>query len=211
MIEVQVDTSQVLGPVRQQGQRATCLAFTASDLNAAANATPHLSVEFLCHHAAREMSTWTAGEGFTVESILNAAQCPGQPLEELYPYIVNHLAAPPQTPPPGLSPLYRSPSQRRGLTVQEVLDEVLGDRAVGVIVAVTRTLFQPVQGIVEFSPLVLPDQYHAMVAVGSGHHRSSGEPHLLLRNSWGTSWGNNGHAWFSLSYLNSHLVEGVVF
>lgn len=53
MIEIQVDRSEVLGAARYQGLRPTCIAFTMSDLNAGAHKTGPLSVEYLCHHAAR--------------------------------------------------------------------------------------------------------------------------------------------------------------
>jgi len=211
MIEVQIDASQVLGDVRHQGKRPTCLAFTASDLNAAANDTAHLSVEYLCHHAARQMPQWSTDSGFTIDAILMAANGPGQPIEELYPYGHADLAAPLQQPPANLSPLYCSPSQRRGLAVQEVFDELEARRIAGVVIAVTRSLFRPVNGVIDDDPMILPDQYHAMVAVGVGRHKTTNESHLLLRNSWGPQWGANGHAWVSRSHLNLHLVEGMTF
>ena len=211
MIEVQIDASQVLGGVRHQGKRPTCLAFAASDLNAAANDTAHLSVEYLCHHAARQMPQWSTDSGFTIDAILMAANGPGQPVEELYPYGHADLAAPLQPPPANLSPLYRSPSQRRGLTAQEVFDGLEARRITGVVMAVTRSLFRPVNGVIDDDPMVLPDQYHAMVAVGVGCHKATGESHLLLRNSWGPQWGANGHAWVSRSLLNLLLVEGMTF
>lgn len=211
MIEVQAKCGTALGPVRHQGKRPTCLAFTASDLNAVANATGHLSVEFLCHHAARRMQTWSANDGFTVEAILAATHAPGQPPECLYPYSGDNLDAPLTIPAPGLAPLYSSSAGRRGMTPEEVLHEVGNGHAVGIVVAVTRSLFRPETGIVQYDPMVLPDQYHAMVAVALGQHRTTAEPHLLLRNSWGPTWGLNGHAWISKSYLNMHLVEGMVF
>ena len=77
MIEVQVDHSRALGEARDQGMRPTCLAFAAADLNAAFNATKHLSVEFLCHYAARLTPSWTTGDGFTIDAVLGAASDPG--------------------------------------------------------------------------------------------------------------------------------------
>ena len=40
---------------------------------------------------------------------------------------------------------------------------------------------------------------HAMIITGV---RNMGdETHFLIRNSWGTDWGNKGHTWFDSSYL----------
>ena len=210
MIKVHSQASGVLGPVRHQGQRGTCLAFTASDLNAVANDTEHLSVDYLCHHAAREMHGWQSHEGFTIEAILNAVHQPGQPLEAQYPYSPDNPAAP-TSAPPALAPLYTSPTQQRGLGVLQILDCIGAGQPVGVVVAVTPSLFRPIDEIIVFDKGVLPDQFHAMVAVAVGHHAASGELHIQLRNSWGVNWGNNGHAWVSRPYLEMHLVEGVMF
>lgn len=211
MIKVLSQASDALGPVRHQGQRGTCLAFTASDLNAAANGTEHLSVDYLCHHAMRAMPGWQSHQGFTIEAILAAAYTPGQPFESLYPYSPDNPAAPLATPSAALSPLYTTPAQRRGLGVPQILESIDAGQPVGIIVAVTPSLFRPVDEIVLFDQGVLPDQYHAMIAVAVGHHSDSGELHVQLRNSWGTKWGKDGHAWVSRSYLEMHLVEGVTF
>lgn len=208
MIEVEVNHSALLGPPRNQGRRPTCLAFTASDLNAFANATAHLSVEFLCHHAAKVDGGWEPGDGFTVDQVFAAVMSPGQPEEVIYPYRAEAHDAPLQAPPGGLMPLYRSPSNARALALSEVVALVRNGRAVGVVVAVTKSLFYPIDGMVAFDPFVIPDQFHAMVAVGVGTHRLSSETHIYLRNSWGAGWGNQGHAWVSERHLKLHMQEG---
>ncbi|CAB3760471.1 hypothetical protein B7G54_34780 [Burkholderia puraquae] len=208
MIEVEVNHSERLGPPRNQGRRPTCLVFTTSDLNAFANATAHLSVEFLCHHAAKAEESWEPGDGFTVDQVFMAVASPGQPEEHIYPYRPDSQDAPLQAPPIGLMPLYRSPSNKRALALSEVTALVRQGRAVGVVMAVTKSLFYPRDGIVEFDPYVIPDQFHAMVAVGVGTHRTTNETHIYLRNSWGAEWGNQGHAWVPERHLRLHMQEG---
>jgi hypothetical protein len=46
-------------------------------------------------------------------------------------------------------------------------------------------------------------QHHAVVAIGYGV-MSTGR-HILIRNSWGSSWGQGGHAWLSEDYLAPRL------
>lgn len=147
MIEVEVNHSERLGPPRNQGRRPTCLVFTTSDLNAFANATPHLSVEFLCHHAAKAEESWEPGDGFTVDQVFTAVASPGQPEEDIYPYRPDSQDAPLQAPPSGLMPLYRSPSNTRALTLSEVTALVRQGRAVGLVMAVTKSLFYPRDGV----------------------------------------------------------------
>lgn len=62
-----------------------------------------------------------------------------------------------------------------------------------------------------YDAMVLPGQYHAMVAVGVGSHKVTNESYLLLRNSWGTKWGVDGHAWVPRSHLDLHLIDGITF
>ena len=41
-------------------------------------------------------------------------------------------------------------------------------------------------------------EYHAMAIIGSDITSSDGSSgKLLVRNSWGTNWGNNGYFWLS--------------
>lgn len=35
---------------------------------------------------------------------------------------------------------------------------------------------------------------------------SSGEKVLMIRNSWGDSWGNKGYAWLTMDYYSSKII-----
>jgi len=49
---------------------------------------------------------------------------------------------------------------------------------------------------------------HAVVVVGWGSYK--GEPVILIRNSWGPTWGHNGHAWVRETYLRPRLAGAFV-
>lgn len=208
MITTQIDLSACLGVARDQGQRPTCLVFAGSDLNAATKGVGHLSAEFLCHHAAKLSENWQPGRGFQMDHVLGAVHAPGQPLETLYPYQQDNHDTP-LTEPAGEFELHASPSARRqDMTTAEVVKHLTGGKPVGLVVQVCQALMAPKDGVIDFDPLVLPDQYHAVIGVGMGACSDTGEGHVLLRNSWGASWGRAGHAWMPMSLLDILLVEG---
>lgn len=209
MIAITQDISASLGPARNQGKRPTCMAFAVSDMNAHANSTEEpLSVDFLCHYAARLASGWSPGRGFTVSEILNAAENPGQPTELLHPYKSDDETAVLTAPVDGLAPLYTRACNCRGLSASSVLTSINAGAIVGLVLSVTLSLYKPVNGIVSFDANVIPGAYHAVIGVGIGNHKVSDEPHVLIRNSWGETWGQAGHAWVPLSHLLIHLYEG---
>lgn len=210
MIEVIIDFSSKLGEARDQGRRPTCLVFAGSDLNAAANEVPHLSAEFLCHHAARAAADWTPARGFQMDEVLSVVSAPGQPLEEAYPYKHDD----PKTPlviPSGEFSLHTSNINRRSdIECREIVAHALSGQPVGIVIQLARSVFTPSNGVIDLDPFVIPDLYHALLVVGVGVHSSTTDQHLLLRNSWGTAWGINGHAWISVAHLNLLLIEGFI-
>lgn len=211
MIDVEVNHSNLFSAARHQGYvRGTCSAFAASDLNAVVNAADDLSVDYLCHFAAKHSPTWKPGCGFTVTAMLAAVKAPGQPLESSYPYDPTDNDRPLKPVPAGLSPLHASDARGRYLDPHEVIQRVRQGTPVGVVIGVSQSLYGPQDGLIGFDPMAIPDVYHALIGVGVGRHTGTGEAHVLFRNSWGTGWGDNGHAWMSKAHLEIHLQEGFV-
>lgn len=208
MIKAEVDLSGRLGLARDQGQRPTCLIFASSDLHAASHGVDQLSTEFLCHHAAKLSGEWKPGRGFQMDEVLGAVRTPGQPLEVHYPYQPDGHDTP-LSEPQGKFELYASPTARRqDMKAADVTMHLKDGNPVGLVVQVCQALMAPKDGVIDFDPLVLPDQYHAVIAVGLGKHPETGEDHVLLRNSWGASWGMDGHAWMQMPLLEILLLEG---
>jgi hypothetical protein len=208
MIEVEVDHSAIHGPARHQGYvRPTCMAFTASDLNDAAHGCGHLSVEFLCHHAAQLTPNWSAARGFTLDTTLAALALPGQPAEASYPYMPDSPQQPKTAPPAGLAPLYVRNAPERNLSPERLIAAVREGTSVGLVVSVSQSLYSAPNGLIHLDPMAIPGQYHALIAVGLGKSKTTGELHVRVRNSWGDEWGDAGHAWMPEKHLRLHLHE----
>jgi hypothetical protein len=107
-IAIKRDLRHLFGPIRDQGQRPTCLAFAASDLHAALREPwAQLSCEYLFYHAQKRAKR-KPHQGALLPETLDAVRDDGQPHESGWPY----LTAPPAhvsewKPPPGISPLFR--------------------------------------------------------------------------------------------------------
>jgi len=61
--------------------------------------------------------------------------------------------------------------------------------------------------IVDHGPNEQPEysRRHAVVAVGHGEAR--GQRAVLIRNSWGPSWGNGGYGWLTEKFLNPRVFR----
>jgi C1A family cysteine protease len=206
MINISTDLSKAFGPIRDQGHRPTCLVFAGSDLHSHAHQCDHLSVDYLSHHTAQAMSgIWQPGMGFSVDHMLLAIRAPGQPIESEYPYHPTDQSRP-LLAPPTVAKLHRKVARNQDLSISEIAPTIQSGEPVGIVLAVTPSLHQPVNGVVEFQTGVIADQYHAMSVVGLGASADK-HTHYLVRNSWGRTWGNDGHAWIPERHLHRHTIR----
>lgn len=202
-----VDLSKSLGPARSQGQRSTCMAFAMSDLNRAESSAPsELSAEFLYQAAGSISPGWKAGEGLRSVDAIAVTKMPGQPLDDHFPYQLNDPVIVGMPACPEGQHLYCSSINLHQPTMQMILDGLSGNQIVGLVVRVTAGLFAPIAGVVVHQVSVIPDAYHALLAVGWGMD-VEGKRYLLIRNSWGVGWGVDGHAWLPEDFVDLHVLE----
>jgi len=106
------DLRAVLGPVRHQGRRPTCLSFATSDAHRHARQHPEpLSVEWLYCHASQLAGTGLH-EGTAMPDTRTVLKSIGQPVETVWPY--SKLTPNPATWQP---PLTSEVSMKCGSTV----------------------------------------------------------------------------------------------
>lgn len=204
-MDVDHDLRGHFGDVRDQMERPTCLAFAFSDTHAACRPDwQPLSCEYLYYHAAQR-GGGGPHDGATLLASLQALHEDGQPLEDGWRYITTPSIDPDWwAPPQDVGSVYKCNGSQHERAYGVVHDLVLDDHPAVVAMMLSDSFFMPVDGVIE-SPAPVPDsRRHAVIAVAAGRRHST--RFLLMRNSWGPSWGNGGYAWLSEDYLAPRLL-----
>ena len=205
-----VDLRQELRAAGDQGTRGTCVAFVVTavhehDARPADTSRPDDLSEETLHWGCKQLGGM-AGPGTRMSAADLALQRWGQPREVLWPYDPKRddQADDYQPPPEALDPKNCLFSALRTVnrdlyTIRAVLD-------VGVPVIAALQIWPQLRHPTT-EPLPTPvasdllPTFHAVVIVGYDAARSA----LLIRNSWGTGWGTDGHLWLADGIVN-HLT-----
>lgn len=200
----QIDLRSKWISVREQGDRPTCLACATSDAHAVHQRSDALSAEYLFYHGFQQAKGGNpACEGLHFDEIAFALEHNGQPVEAEWPYTL--VQADPWMPPK-VTQLWRAKIVDSDADPVVVISEhlcngtpvVLGLELSGAFVA-------PMSPENTIDPGGPGFGGHAVLAVGLGHSLS-GEIYILIRNSWGDGWGENGYAWLHTEYLQDKMI-----
>jgi hypothetical protein len=209
-IKVSVDLRHRFGPIRHQRKRPTCMAFAASDAHSFARGElDALSAEYAFYHAVQRKPVPDRSKGVSYEVMTETIAVDGQPLEVGWPYLENLQPADPWTPPTSSGTVYRRTAKTIGKTVDDLVKALDCGSAVLVVMEISTTFYRLKENSV-LPPLTGEKRraVHAMVVVGYGEH--NGERCLLLRNSWGDTWANEGYGWVHENYLAPRLITAGV-
>lgn len=212
MIDIKTDLRPLLGPVRDQGARPTCLAFAASDTHAALREgwTP-LSCEYAFFHA-QQRSGRRHDQGATLSAMLETLRLDGQPAESGWPYLDAMPADPAHwTPPADVGPRFGRKGGPAAPDLDPILEALDSKKPVMLLSTLSRSFFAPAsEGVVDPANDEKPDPSlrHAIVAVGHGKVASTNA--ILIRNSWGAGWGVDGHAWLTEKFLKPRLFATAI-
>lgn len=206
-VTINIDLRDKFGPARDQMQRPTCLAFAVSDAHAALRqGWSPLSCEYVFYNAQKRAGRSPLG-GAMLDDMLSTLRDDGQPVEEDWPYL-NDLPTDLSlySPPNPVGSCYGRKSEQP-LGGFDHICSALNHGAPAIVLAVlTRSYFNPPpHGIIRAvqGEEIFPTPRHAMIAVA--HGVSEGERLVLVRNSWGPSWGMAGYCWLTENYLNEHM------
>jgi hypothetical protein len=206
-ITISVDLRAAFGPARNQGARPTCLAFAASDAHAALReGWAPLSCEYAFFQAQRRAAR-APNTGALLSSMLEALRKDGQPEESGWPYLSATPAnAASWVPPREIGNLFGRNGASATHSIDRIIQELDRGRPVIVLTMLSRVFFQwNPQGVVDPLPSEQPepDRRHAVVAVG--HGKVDGQRAVLVRNSWGPSWGDAGYGWLTERFLGPRI------
>lgn len=185
--------------VLDQGERPVCAAIAATTIHEAArDSSGALSLEALWQHAVAKGAA--DGAGTTLPAMANALADTGQPSETVWPF--DSLDHSPQTVPAiaGTPPWYIAALSTHSLSALEIVDQLLSGTPVLAAMNIYKSFYDAGEtGIIAHpAPTDKSEGRHAVVCVAyifAGPDRDT--LHLLIRNSWGTEWGSDGHAWIS--------------
>ncbi len=211
-IKISVDLRGSFGTARDQGARPTCLAFAASDAHASLRAgwVP-LSCEYAFFQAQRRAGR-NPHTGALLSSILEALRMDGQPEESGWPY----LSATPTdvalwTPPSEIGELFGRDGATINHSIERIIKKLDQERPVIVLTTLSHAFYQPnPQGVIDPAPDEEPvhNRRHAVVAVG--HGKVDDQPAILVRNSWGPSWGDAGYGWLTINFLAPRIYAAAI-
>ena len=202
-VTIRLDFRPLIGAVRDQGARPTCLAHASTTAHEhARGSTVALSPEYLHYFAS---GNDTSHEGVDFPNVSHALLDPGQPAETDCPYY--HNEPPTAWEPPTNVLLHR----RRSTSPKQSPDEVealLDAGRVPVLgISTTDAFYSPAPPWV-ISPTGPARGLHAVVAVGIG--TTYAMRRFLIRNSWGAAWADAGHAWLDDAFIVQHLRDVLV-
>ena len=202
-----IDLRDILPPAGDQGRRGTCVAFALTALHTAAIASSDerlaLSEEYLFWGAKKRDGR--PGDGTTYPAAVRGLSQDGQCQAEHWPYddATSHAES-------GYSPSAAATADAQSRTadgrdhaaaVDEVRRALLGGSLIAIAVPVWPDFdAADGRGVASLPPNIdqLPLEHAVVIA---GHDRTQNA--VLIRNSWGPKWGENGYAWFEDHILDA--------
>lgn len=206
-ISVLIDMRALFGPARNQGPRPTCMAFAASDLHAGLReGWVPLSCEYVFYQAQRRAGRPPAA-GTLLSSLLDALREDGQPEEEGWPYLpATPTDANSWTPPTDVGALFGRNGKKSDQSLDSVIGELDQGRPVIILLMLSRSFYvRNTRGVVDPADGEAPEpqRRHAVIAVG--HGTVDAQRAILVRNSWGPTWGDAGYGWLTERFLSTRI------
>lgn len=200
MTLILVDFRPQLCPTRDQGPTESCVSHATSTAHEHARKLPEaLSAEFLHYHATS--GSWD--KPISLDRVAVVLEAIGQPLEgRCAPFTASSATT---WRPPTRATLHRRKTVRLPAKPDNAFQAIRAGDLPILGIGVPAGFYAPGPPWV-IPPDGSPKCLHAVLGVGYGT-LATGERAVLIRNSWGGDWGEDGHAWLSESFLSRHLKD----
>lgn len=204
-VTVDIDLRPSLGVVRDQGGRPTCSAFATSAAHELHRGQAHyLSVEYLYFMGAQR-SHQDPRRGLSLQAVCEALEHDGQPEDAAWPYSIVAPKKKSWGVPPGSPEIYKSSFLPSNRTVQDIKSALAAGHAIILGLGISPAFYLPDANARVLQAAEVEVSKHAVLAVGVGHDNDGS--YVLVRNSWGENWGQNGHAWLHDDYVSARLLH----
>ena len=211
-----IDLTNNFAPIRNQGKQGSCAAFAvASVIEALRNDSNRYSPAYLYWSAREAKGATGIDSGATLNNVINGAARKGICTEELMPYNPDIYA---------LSPTEEATKEAQNCLILEAktvapkLRDIKSALCDGYPVIIAAKIFDSFSdtrsGFIrhpsneEIAEGTRTDGHgnHAMVVCGF----SDKERILIVRNSWGTNFGDNGYCYIPYSYAQKYFLQACI-
>jgi C1A family cysteine protease len=225
-----VDLRAYCSPIEDQGSLGSCTANAAAGMleyfeRRAFNKHVDASRLFL-YKVTRSLLGWTGDTGAFLRSTMGAMALFGMPPEQYYPYKIADFDKEPPAFCYALAQNYQATTYYRldpaGTTKEDLLARIKSHLSAGLPSMFGFTVYNSIYsqaGSTGKIPYPAPSDKvaggHAIVAIGYDDNMrikntDSGKETvgaLIIRNSWGTSWGDRGYGYLPYAYVLNGLAE----
>lgn len=206
-----MDLRYMFPPIWDQGNLGSCTA------NATGALRQYLSIRDWSEHTdlSRLFIYWYArflggnlnyDNGSYIRDAFKALSNIGCPPEEYWPYDESKFKETPSPDAFRMAENYKILEYHRMFSVQEMKQAIAGYQPV----VIGGEIFSSIMGVEKDGMIKMPnvgvDGFlggHAMIAVGYNDDLQC----MLIRNSWGTWWGDNGYGWMPYAYFMPYIWD----
>ncbi len=213
-----IDLRQWCSPIKDQGQLGSCTANAASGLmeyfELHAFGTYLDGSRLFLYKVERDLLGWTGDQGAYLRTAMQAMVLFGVPPEKYWPYDIANYETEPNPFTYALGQDYKTtqyyrldpPASQPADVLTAIKTSLAGLLPCMFGFTVYSSFPQVGSGISDIPFPQSTDSVlggHAVDAVGydDGHQIGSDQGALLIRNSWGTVWGDQGYGWMPYSYV----------
>ncbi|QTN39282.1 C1 family peptidase [Cryomorphaceae bacterium] len=214
-----VDNRGFFPPIQQQGSLGSCTAHAGTSLycyyQQRAHGRHELGSRLFLYKVTRNLLKWTGDTGAYLRTTMGAMTLFGVPPEEFYPYDIAKYEEEPEAFHYAFGQNFQALTyfrfdggDRRG---QALVEDLCQAMASGLAIMFGFSVYDSIQQAQLNGDIPVPQEGdrlrggHAVVMCGYDDNRNGGS--FLIRNSWGTEWGEDGYGWLPYDYVRRYLTQ----
>lgn len=217
-----IDLRAQCSPIEDQGRLGSCTAQSVVGLMEymmRRAGKDHIDGSRLfIYKVTRNLLGVTGDTGAYLRSTMHAVRAFGVPPEALWPYVVDRFEEEPTSFLYSYAQNFKAMKYVRldkaGLTTKKILDNIKYVLCRGYPAAFGFTVYSSISGAADIPfPDARTDRRtggHAVLAVGYDDNHRVGRtvvPSLIIRNSWGRAWGDQGYGYLPYEYILRGLAR----